>query len=66
MTRTEALPIARRLAAAVCELNGNAADYCSFMREGAYDDDSIVQAALAGLICRNTKEAAPALSAVSA
>ncbi len=55
MTRTEALPIARNLAAAVCELNGNAPDYCTFMREGAYDEDSIVQAAVAGLVIGSRK-----------
>lgn len=56
MTRTEALPHARRIAAAVCESLGQGETYCKLMRGGAYDDDHEVQIALAALV------AAPRLS----
>ncbi len=65
MTRTEALPLARNIAAAVHELNGDAPDYCTFMREGAYDGDHVVQAAIAGLVigARKAREAARPIEA---
>lgn len=50
MTPTEALPIARNLAAAVCELDGCSAEFCAYMRDGSYDDHREVQAAVAGMV----------------
>ncbi len=50
MTRSDALPIARRIAAAVREAEGADEHYCRYMREGAYDDCSEVQIAVAALV----------------
>ena len=47
MTREEALVLARKVAAAVCELDGCSDDFCNYMRDGSYDDHREVQAALA-------------------
>jgi len=50
MNRADALPLARRLAAAVCDIDTDTAGYADYMREGKYDDEREVQCALAGVL----------------
>lgn len=51
-SRAEAMPDARRIASAVCELAGCAEAFCKYMRDGSYDDHREVQSALAALMFR--------------
>ena len=50
MTRQEALPLARTIAAGVCALDGCSEDYCDFMRNGSYDDHREVMSAQAAIV----------------
>ncbi len=50
MTRAEALPLARSIAAGVCAADGCSDDFCAYMRDGSYDDHREVLAAQAALV----------------
>lgn len=64
MTRDEALPLARNIAAGVCAADGCSEDFCRYMREGSYDDHREVLAAQAALVVGARKAAKPAVSVV--
>lgn len=49
MTRDEATMIARHIAAGACAMRGSSPSYCKYMQDGAYDEFTEVQAALAAL-----------------
>lgn len=49
MTRDEALPLARKVAAAVCELDNCTASFVEFVREGRMDEQREVKLALAAI-----------------
>ena len=55
MTQDERRTMARTIAAAANQLIGCSDDYCKFMREGAYDDDVSVLAALGAIIATESR-----------
>ena len=50
MTRTDALPLARQIAAGICAADGCSENFCTYMRDGSYDDSREVMAAQAAIV----------------
>jgi hypothetical protein len=49
VTREEALPLARKIAAAACELDNCSDNFCQFIRDGRMDNQREVKLALAAV-----------------